>query len=469
MAKPEQSAPLVEEGSAEAQALLAGGADTAGLALAGGPPAGYPPPAAYAAPPPPDPVLQRRLDAPVLIRGAGSYADASDPEDGADAALDGQRGGRPRTGSAAGSAAGPGSSAGGTNSALAEMLQPTRTAAVAAGVMPDRRFLLPKGAFIDCTLETAIDSSLPGMTTCILATDVWSADGSVVLMERGTKLVGETRGDVQQGQRRLFVLWSEARTPAGVVVELASPGTDALGRSGVTGDVDTHFAARFGAAILISLIDAGTAALIAAQSNGDSSVVIAPQGASDVVAEVLRQTINIPPTIRVPQGERLQVLVARDVTLCRRCTPLLAAEAVPAAAEPGDLAHGAGARSTLPMHLMRQRFTTALAQYVEALAPWLIGCCGHGAVYQSAGRAASSSARAAGRGRRCHLRRFLWCQAFAKLVAGATKQRVNAESPLLSASLPSGERVQVVLPPAVADGTVAITIRRPNGRVWGLG
>jgi type IV secretion system protein VirB10 len=119
---------------------------------------------------------------------------------------------------------------------------------------------------------------------------------------------------VQQGQRRLFVLWSEARTPAGVVVELASPGTDALGRSGVTGDVDTHFAARFGAAILISLIDAGTAALIAAQSNGDSSVVIAPQGASDVVAEVLRQTVNIPPTIRVPQGERLQVLVARDVT-----------------------------------------------------------------------------------------------------------------------------------------------------------
>ena len=63
----------------------------------------------------------------------------------------------------------------------------------------------------------------------------------------------------------------------------------------------------------------------------------------------------------------------------------------------------------------------------------------------------------------------MWCQQFARLVAGATKQRVNAESPLLSASLPSGERVQVVLPPAVPVGTVAITIRRPSGRVWGLG
>jgi type IV secretion system protein VirB10 len=314
--KAEQTSALVDAESAEAQVLLAGGADTAGLALAGGPPAGYPPPATYAAPPAPDPVLQRRLEAPVLIRGAGSYAasGSSDPEVGADAALDGHPAGRPQSGFAAGGAARPVSAAGAASSALAEMLQPTRTAAVAAGVMPDRRFLLPKGAFIDCTLETAIDSSLPGMTTCVTATDVWSADGAVVLLERGTKLVGETRGEVRQGQERLFVLWNEARTPAGVIVELASPGTDALGRSGVTGEVDTRFAARFGAAILISLIDAGTAALVAAQSNGGSSVVIAPQGASDVVSEVLRSTVNVPPTIRVAQGGRMQVLVARDVS-----------------------------------------------------------------------------------------------------------------------------------------------------------
>jgi type IV secretion system protein VirB10 len=99
-----------------------------------------------------------------------------------------------------------------------------------------------------------------------------------------------------------------------VIVELASPGTDALGRGGVTGEVDTQFRERFGAAILISLINAGTAALVAAQSDGGSSVVIAPQGASDVAAEALRQTGNVRPTIRVPQGGRMQVLVARDVS-----------------------------------------------------------------------------------------------------------------------------------------------------------
>lgn len=299
---------LVDEGSEEAAALLAGLDDSQSIVPASpGVPA-----AAYAPPRPPDPVLQRRLGSPVLIRGAGSYIEPGEElEEGrADAppiaaGLDGQ--GRPRTGLA-------GDGVAGGNSALAGMLHPTRVAAVAAGVVPDRRFLLPKGAFIDCTLETAIDSSLPGMTTCITATDVWSADGSVVVIERGSKLVGETRGEVHQGQERLFVLWSEVRTPTGVVVELASPGTDALGRSGVTGEVDTHFRERFGAAILISLIDAGSAALATAQSEGGASVVIAPQGGSEVMSEVLRQTVNIPPTIRVAQGGRMQVLVARDVS-----------------------------------------------------------------------------------------------------------------------------------------------------------
>ena len=63
---------------------------------------------------------------------------------------------------------------------------------------------------------------------------------------------------------------------------------------------------------------------------------------------------------------------------------------------------------------------------------------------------------------------FDWCLGLAKLVANATRQRVDAESPLLSASLPSGERIQVVLPPATSAGTVAVSIRRPADEVWSI-
>jgi type IV secretion system protein VirB11 len=63
---------------------------------------------------------------------------------------------------------------------------------------------------------------------------------------------------------------------------------------------------------------------------------------------------------------------------------------------------------------------------------------------------------------------FDWCVRLAKLVANSTRQRVDAESPLLSASLPSGERIQIVLPPATSQDCVAITIRRPSDQVWSI-
>jgi type IV secretion system protein VirB11 len=63
---------------------------------------------------------------------------------------------------------------------------------------------------------------------------------------------------------------------------------------------------------------------------------------------------------------------------------------------------------------------------------------------------------------------FDWCFALARLVANHTRQRITADEPLLSATLPSGERVQVVLPPAAEDGTVSITIRRPASAIWTL-
>lgn len=211
---------------------------------------------------------------------------------------------------AAGASPGKGPEFGGD---LADLLRPTETEAVSARVLPTQQLLLPKGAFLDCTLETAIDSSLSGMTTCVLATDSFGADGSVVLLERGTKLVGETRGQVRAGSARIFVLWTEARTPNGVVVPLVSPGTDELGRAGLPGEVNRHFFERFGAAILVSVIDGSVQAAVASQRDAGDTLIVNPSVSSQVMTEVLKSTIGIPPTVVKPQGDRIQVLVARDL------------------------------------------------------------------------------------------------------------------------------------------------------------
>ena len=248
--------------------------------------------------------LARRLSGAVFA-AAGTGAGGS--MGGSPAA--GMTGGRPAGSAYPGFAVRPNGEVSGRET-LGTLLRPTVLRATRAQLLPEQRLLLPKGAFIDCTLETAIDSTLPGMTSCITATDTFSADGTVVLLERGTQLIGETRGQVRQGMARVFVIWTEARTPSGVLVRLDSPGTDALGRSGLTGTVNRHFWQRFGAALLVSTIDAGVQSSL---ESGSRTVVIDPMASEDVMTEALRGTVDIPPTITVPNGARIQVLVARDV------------------------------------------------------------------------------------------------------------------------------------------------------------
>jgi type IV secretion system protein VirB10 len=215
-------------------------------------------------------------------------------------------------GSAVGDAGNGGGAGGGGD--LAALLRPSVTTAVRAQILPARRLLVPKGAFIDCTLETAIDSTLPGMTTCVTATDTFGVDGKIVLLERGTKLIGETRGQVQQGAARIFVLWTEARTPTGVVVPLDSPGADELGRSGLPGEVNRHFWQRFGSAMLVSVIDGAVqAAVQSSRSGSGGAVVVNPSASQGVLTEILKNTINIPPTVVKRNGDRIQILVARDL------------------------------------------------------------------------------------------------------------------------------------------------------------
>jgi type IV secretory pathway VirB10-like protein len=185
-------------------------------------------------------------------------------------------------------------------------------AAVRVRSLGPRDRLLGRGSLIDATLETAIDSQLPGLATAVLSAPAWSADGARILLAAGTRLIGSVSTDVRAGQSRVRILWEEARTPEGWQVTLASPATDALGRAGLAGRVDTHFEERFGAAILLSIVDAGAQALAASARGDGQTLVVNTQGASELATEVLRQTIAIPPTIRVPQGARVRVIVARD-------------------------------------------------------------------------------------------------------------------------------------------------------------
>lgn len=201
---------------------------------------------------------------------------------------------------------------------LSARLASTDTPARAAGIIANRNMVLAKGSFIDCVLETRIDSTVPGMTSCIVTRNIYSDNGKVLLIERGSKITGEYQSDMKQGQARIFVLWNRIKTPHGVTVNLDSPGTDPLGGSGMPGYVNRHFAERFGAAILLSVIDDAfaTAANLAQKGRDNQTIVYqsTSSSANDMATEALRHTINIPPTLYKNQGERINVLVARDLS-----------------------------------------------------------------------------------------------------------------------------------------------------------
>ncbi len=181
-------------------------------------------------------------------------------------------------------------------------------ARVRASVVGDRSHLLLAGTAIPCLLETAIDSALPGYVRCIVPSDVWSANGAMVLIERGAQVLGEYASTPARGGGRLFVVWNRAVTPAGVSVSLASPAADAMGRSGVDGVLDTHFWTRFGAALMFSLVDEGTAA--AAPSRTAPPVTRLP---SDAASVALDRSIDLPPTLRLDQGAELTIMTAQDL------------------------------------------------------------------------------------------------------------------------------------------------------------
>jgi type IV secretion system protein VirB10 len=170
--------------------------------------------------------------------------------------------------------------------------------------------IVPQGTLIAAVLETALDSTQPGLARALVSRDVANLRGERILIPRGSRLFGEYGGTIDAGQSRAQVQWTRLVRPDGVTIAIDSPAADRLGRAGIKGQVNTHFLERLSDALLQSSIDVGAA--VAARSASNSSVVVAIPGSvrgvtSDLIGPVPK------PTLKIKQGARISVFVVRDL------------------------------------------------------------------------------------------------------------------------------------------------------------
>jgi type IV secretion system protein VirB10 len=197
---------------------------------------------------------------------------------------------------------------------LQEQLRPTQLDAVAASRRPNLDLMLLAGTSLPCGQKTLINSTNPGMPSCVISQDVYSSNGATLLVERGSEVIGERLQPLQLGQEMMPVKWNRIVTPKGVFIDINSLATDPLGASGLPVYVDNHYGQRFGAAIMLSLItDAGQAAANKA-SNADGTIRLTTtaNAGQDLATRALDKTINIPPTGYSLQGEAINIFLARD-------------------------------------------------------------------------------------------------------------------------------------------------------------
>lgn len=190
--------------------------------------------------------------------------------------------------------------------------------AVQASRMGPLNQLIGEGQVIHAILETAINSDLPGFLRAMIDQPVYAEDGSQILISRGTRLIGQYKSSLLQGQSRIFIVWTRLITPDGLSLRLDSPGVDSLGMAGMAADIiDRHFWQRFGTATLLSILGAGTSN-VGVTNNASYNAAQAYRLAianslNQTAQQTLQQQTMISPTLWVNQGSPIQVFVAHDL------------------------------------------------------------------------------------------------------------------------------------------------------------
>ncbi|WP_315764434.1 MULTISPECIES: TrbI/VirB10 family protein [unclassified Bradyrhizobium] len=188
---------------------------------------------------------------------------------------------------------------------------------------PASPYVVQAGTVIPGALITGIRSDLPGQVTAQVTENVFDTPtGRLLLIPQGARLIGAYDSQVAIGQSRVLLVWTRLILPNGRSIVLErQQGADSGGYSGLDDEVDNHWKQLIGSALLSTLLSVGSEVNAGGNGNANNAAIIQAlrQGFGNATSQtgqqLVRQQMNIQPTLTIRPGFPVRVMVNHDLVL----------------------------------------------------------------------------------------------------------------------------------------------------------
>lgn len=168
---------------------------------------------------------------------------------------------------------------------------------------------------ITAILKNAVNSEIEGKIVAVVEENIYCSHSRNICIPAGSEAVGRYKTLKKPGDERIQAFWVRIITPDGINIKLEDGElADAMGRTGITGDVDNRFMDRYGMALLVSTLSAATTYAMPVQNQGQQ-VVIQTYGSNlaNLSSQILDKNINLKPKLDIPAGQRIQISPTKDI------------------------------------------------------------------------------------------------------------------------------------------------------------
>jgi type IV secretory pathway VirB10-like protein len=182
------------------------------------------------------------------------------------------------------------------------------------------RYFIAPGSIIPATLETGVNSQLPGQVVAIVNQNVYSHDLNYLLIPRGAELIGKYDTSVGATQTRVLLAFSLIIFPNGKELQLPGfEGNSHRGYAGLHDIVDYHFWSTAKSVSLLTLVDFG---IQEAAGNTTGNIYPTPaqnfatslsQNLGNVAQQIINKQISLAPTLKVEPGFTFAVVVTKNI------------------------------------------------------------------------------------------------------------------------------------------------------------